>query len=480
MRRLLLTVAMLGALRSLAHADGALPGSLSILTPAALPHDVALATNFGLVLTHDDGQHWVWSCEQSGNAFGTLYQQGAAPLNRIYTISADHLGMPQLAFSDDESCSWGVAASPDHPAPIVDAFPDPSSPSRVVAVAVAPTDGGSVYEILESSDAGASFSQLRYTAAAGDFVTGLEIARSDPQTIYMTLGHGTPPAPTLVRSTDGGQHWTGYDLSGLGASLSVRLFAIDPTDASRVYLRVLGGGNDSFAVATIDASDSIAATKSLTLTSGVITAFARLGNGHLFVGGTVEVTPAAYLSVDNGTTFQQLPTPPTLKGASARGTTLYAVVDDTVEGYAVGTSSNEGQSWQPFMRFDQIQAIQRCVADACQYDCLMRASLGQWSEDFCAAPDPYPPPPPDGGAPADGGADAAVDAPGGSPDGGTTPGKSGGCGCDGSGGVAGLGALALLSLLTAATGRRRRDRGLASREDELCSSERIAGGSEPL
>ena len=97
---------------------------------------------------------------------------------------------------------------------------------------------------------------------------------------------------------------------------------------------------------------------------------------------------------------------------------------------------NEGR--QPLMRYDQLLAIQACVKQACQTDCLMRAAAGQWSEDFCAATAPAL----DGGAPtaADGGADASAHGDGGSADGGggsgggsdagATPPPTSGCGCD--------------------------------------------------
>ncbi len=438
----------------LAHANGALPGSLSILTPAALPHDVVLATNFGVVLSHDDGQRWVWSCEQPGNAFGILYQMGPAPLNRIFTISSDHLGAPQLAFSDDTSCTWRVGV-PASPAPVVDAFADPTNANRVLAVAVAPSDGGAIYRLLESSDGGATLPTLRYTAAGGDFITGVETARSAPNTIVLTMGSGIPSTPALVRSTDGGEHWDTYPLA-LGSNVSVRLFAIDPDDPARVFLRVSGGEVDRVAVAMVDAANAVHVTNTLSLVNGVITAFVRLDNGHIFVGGTIGVTPSAFLSVDGGASFQPLPTPPTLKGGSARGGTLYAVTDHMVEGFAIATSVDEGQSWQPFMRYDQIQAIASCVKAYCQEDCSVRAVLEQWPEEFCAAEDPTAGT--DGGVDVDGatgGTGGGLGGVGGG-DGGTVATGGGGCGCDVPVTPGSLLALTLLAALAVAARRGRR------------------------
>jgi hypothetical protein len=66
-----------------ARADGAFPNSQNILTPAALPSEILLATNFGVVFSVDDGQTFQWTCEQPLNSFAVQYQVGPPPLNRL-------------------------------------------------------------------------------------------------------------------------------------------------------------------------------------------------------------------------------------------------------------------------------------------------------------------------------------------------------------------------------------------------------------
>jgi MYXO-CTERM domain-containing protein len=74
-----------------------------------------------------------------------------------------------------------------------------------------------------------------------------------------------------------------------------------------------------------------------------------------------------------------------LLGLTARGAIVYGAADNMVEDNAVFTSSDQGTTWQPLMSFDQIQAIDTCAKTLCQDDCQMRAGLGQWSADMCAA-----------------------------------------------------------------------------------------------
>ncbi len=158
-----------------ARADGAFPDSLGIIAPADRPHDIVVPTTFGVVSSIDDGQTWTWSCEQDKNSFGAQYQMSAPPLDRLYTRSQG-----KLAFSDDRACGWNVNGGAVGTASITDAFPDPTNANRVLVIAMATdADGGLGYSVYESSDAGATFSTLRYTAASGDIITGVEIARAD-------------------------------------------------------------------------------------------------------------------------------------------------------------------------------------------------------------------------------------------------------------------------------------------------------------
>ncbi len=373
-----------------ARADGAFPNSLSILTPAQLPNETLLATNFGLVMSFDHDQTWIWSCEQPLNSFATLYQMGPPPLNRIYAVSPT-----SLITTDDSSCTWNSSASG-----AVDAFVDPTNQNRVLAVVAKSADAGSVYSVVESADAGTSFPQLRYTAVAGDHITGVEIARSDPQTVYLTLTSGTAYAPKVAVTSNGGTSWTLHDLSTTlpAGTYSIRLVAIDPTDPKRLILRVGSSAGEALAIST---DGGASAATPLTFPGGVFTAFARMPSGSLIAGGVVGTTNVGYRSTDDGVSFPALPAVPfTFKAMSARGTTLYAALDNMSDAFAIETSPDEGMTWQPLMRFNKdvdggatgyLQAIQTCLMSFCQPDCETRSSAELFSEDVCSAaviPDP--------------------------------------------------------------------------------------------
>lgn len=75
---------------------------MSVLVPAARPHEIVLATNFGLIMSVDDGATWTWSCEQDAKGARDLYQYGAPDKLRLF--ARDAVG---LVFTDDGGCSWG-------------------------------------------------------------------------------------------------------------------------------------------------------------------------------------------------------------------------------------------------------------------------------------------------------------------------------------------------------------------------------------
>jgi hypothetical protein len=408
------------------------------MVPAALPHAIVLGTNFGVVTSADDGQTWLWSCEQPGNAFASHYQLGAPPLNRLYATALVG-SVASLVYSGDGACSWTTAGGDIASATVVDAFPDPTSAERVFALITRPTDGAMTAEAWESSDGGATFGVRRYLAASNEQLTGIESAASDPATLYLTIlaSAGAGVRPVLARSGDGGQTWQPHDLSdALGTSLvNLRIIAVDPSDASRVFLRV-SGGSAGETVAVASGGGANLATP-LSLAGGVLTAFARVpATGDLIAGGDTG-GPVAFRSTDGGASFQPLPAPAHLRALAARGGRLFAVADNYADGFAVGTSDDEGMTWQPLMSYaaggtsiapHAIDAIAACVASTCRADCLNRAGMSQWAPDLCSA------------APPDGGADAAV-----SPSGR----ESGGCRCQASGGAdaPGDGAVVLVALL---------------------------------
>jgi hypothetical protein len=367
-----------------ARADGAFPNGQGVLVPADRPDEIILATNFGLVSTEDGGRTWLWSCEQAATSYGHLYQMGPAPAHRLYAVANS-----KLVFSDDGACGWQTAGGALATQLCEDLFVDPNDGTRVLAAGLGTGGVSAVYTVLESGDGGVTFDRTLYTGAAGDLVTGLEIAASDPMTIDVALSVGAA-APTLARSTDGGATWALTDLTAALGAGQVRIVAIDPTNADRVFLRAMGAAGDVLAIAT-DGGATVAVP--LAIEAGSLVAFARTATGAVLAAGTSYGDAVLYRSVDDGATFAPVVGAPPILALAARAGTFYAATDTTLVPFAEATSTDDGATWARGMAIADIAAIAPCVMAACQSDCTARAAQRQWPAAMCAAAPPAADPP---------------------------------------------------------------------------------------
>ena len=366
-----------------ARADGAFPSGQSVLAPADRSGEIILATNFGLVSTEDGGRTWLYSCEQAATSYGHLYQMGPPPQHRLFAVANG-----KLVFSDDGACDWQTAGGALATQLCEDLFVDPNDGTRVLAAGLLSGDGGIVYTVLASSDGGATFDRTLYTGAPGDLVTGVEIAASDPMLVDLALSHGPTSAPTLARSTDGGTSWTLSDLTAALGAGQVRILAIDPSDADRVFLRMIRASGDALAIAAGDGS----VTVPLALEAGSLVAFTRTAAGTILAAGTSYGGSVLYRSFDDGATFVPIAGAPPVVALAARAGTVYAATDTTQVAFAEASSTDEGETWTPGMAFASVAAIDPCVKAACQNDCAARAAQQQWPAAMCAADPPAEPP----------------------------------------------------------------------------------------
>jgi hypothetical protein len=368
-----------------ARANGAFPDSQAVLVPSSRPNEISLVTNFGVVTSHDGGHTWLWSCEQDANNLGYLYQYNAGTQNRLFAVANQN-----LIFSDDATCGWSTAKGMITGLGVTDFFPDPSDATRVLAEAFDSTS--STYVVLQSTDSGATFSSKVYTSDAKATMFGIEIARSDPKTIYVTLTAATTNAPMLGHSNDGGATWKFIDLTPVLGAGTPSIIGVDPTNAQSVLL-LFKGTTQSLAV-TQDGGKTV--TSSMT-TSGYFTSATRTPTGAILVSGVdASTSPVLYRSTDHGATFQSYGNqPPNVRGMATRGNQIYAAANEFTDGYALGVSTDDGMTWRSVMNYSQVAAILGCVKQACQMTCANEVSVGLWDMSICSAD---PPATVDGGA----------------------------------------------------------------------------------
>jgi photosystem II stability/assembly factor-like uncharacterized protein len=400
-----------------ARANGAFPESFQLILPSDRGGQIVLATNFGMIISDDAGATWSWTCEEKQTSMATLYAISAPPLDRFFALSS----FVGLAYSDDQSCSWAVSGGALTTPLASDYFPDPMNPMRVLAIA-APMDGSTPPQVFPSADGGKTFTDAIYTAPAGATLSGIEIARSDPQTIYLAMAT-TGTHPVLLRSSDGGGHWTPSDLEPTAGANLFRIIAVDPADPLTVTLRVIAPETESVVISH-DGGQTFA--KALTLSGGQLTAYAKLASGTILVAGAVIDQAVGFRSTDGGKTFAnwtpltlgpngvpinpdaaaattapdagadgaaaaEVPGVPHLRALAERDGKLYGAAKNYSDDWAVGVSTDDGLTFAPVMQYSDVKAIRSCAQQTCVASCMYQASQFIWPQSICGATTPPPP-----------------------------------------------------------------------------------------
>jgi hypothetical protein len=377
---------------SRAWADGAFPSAQSVLLPRDRPNEIVLGATFGLIFTEDDGVTWRYACEDPHKtSMARQYIMGSPPDNRIYCLS--DYGLPVTA---DGACTWSIAGGEIIRALPIDVFPDPSDPSRAFALGFNPDD--SLVSAYRSTDSGLTYAGPLFTSPATGTVTGIEVAASVPRTVFLSL-YERPSHPRLARSDDGGDTWTTNDIEpGLGAVIPF-LVAVDPVDSNRITLRITGGTTpQQYQGLAITTDGGTTWTIPLQVMGGSLVGFARLPDGNMIAMGTTPAltpggnpVPAAFRSTDGGHTFttESLTFHPA--GLAQRAGILFVATNDFLDGFALASSTDGGQTWTPRLKFTDIVGTKECVRASCVYDCLYLANtIGLFSNQVC-------PPAPDAG-----------------------------------------------------------------------------------
>jgi hypothetical protein len=385
-----------------AQANGAFPDSLQILLPQTRPHQIVLGTNFGLVISDDDGQTWSWSCEQRNSVNGNLYQLGPGPLERLYALSS--VG---LVYSDDGSCTWTIAGGSLASVLANDAFADPSDPAQVWALGnpIAASGAPAVYH---SDDSAQTFGPSLYDDPSPGALTSIESARSDPRIVYVARydllpcdggdGGTTSDAstmcqyPRLLRSSDGGAHWDPpIDLAPTLGKGTFRIIAVDPNDPRRIFLRftTFDVPMETLAV-SVDAG--LTFRRPVTV-SGKLTAFLWRPDNTILLTGLTDAGPVGFRSPDGGETFVPWMGIPSLRALAERDGHLYGAADWIKDGFALGLSTDDGATFKPVMTFSDVKAVRSCVKTQCEDQCDYQAGIGLWPAETCH-PEGVPPIPP--------------------------------------------------------------------------------------
>jgi MYXO-CTERM domain-containing protein len=451
-----------------ARANGRLPSAHELVFSATEPSFVAIEATYGLFLSQDTGASFGWVCEpaigypsklswdppigitSTSVLAGTPYQGSESP----YGVSV----------SKDQGCSWEFTLT----ASIVDIVVRRDDPHSALALASSYSGrddaGASAYltQVFATPDDGATWAQQGMAVDPDVAVETLDIAPSDPNTMYIGGARTLIGADgsinrtgTVLASTNGGASYTATEIPLLPIEFESSAFvsAVDPNDPQRVYVRI-SQSTGSTANSNIDrliVSDDGAATfRTVYQATGALPGFALSSDGSkVFIGDSgAGVLVAAAPPVDSGApySFAQRSTDIVECLAWSSGN-LYACTRQSSQNTLfeeLAVSTNDGLTFSPVFRFGCVSGPLACESGTIASTCGMEFPGVQPVLGSC-----------DGGSAADASApDSSV--PDSDASAGTSRPRASSCGCEAGEAAGEVGGLSAIALLVAMVLRRRR------------------------
>ncbi len=384
-----------------AAANGRYPASNQIVFSAnassSVPDVLVVRATYGLLVSRDGAATWQWLCE---GALGVPAVSIEDPSIALTASQALVVGLVEgLDVSADLGCRFDCAAAPPAGTSIVDLVVRPDAPDTVLALSSSyvfgegGTTGGAATldtRIFESTDDGAHWTQLGVPLDPSVVVTTIDVAKSDPQRIYVsgTRGFGETRSASLFVSSDAGMSWTERPMPfDPTREVAVFIGAVDPSSPDRVYVRSSG---QSRLFVTSDGGKSFAIPLTL---QGQMLGLALAPDGSKVYAGSEEdglfvgKATAGAAGGDAGFTFEKTSSVH-VQCLATHGSELWACSDEA-SGFLVGASMDDGAHFSPRLQSSRITGSVACAADvggpfACGADANASLCAGAAFEAVCS------------------------------------------------------------------------------------------------
>jgi hypothetical protein len=361
---LLATVATAAVLlaATTASANGRFPFSNQFAFSTSDPNLIVLRTTYGILPSHDNGSTWGFVCE---DALGLGPSSVEDPSIGLTASNALIAGVSVgLNVSPDVGCNWSCLGGPLGGQAIADVAVRPDTPSSAVAItrSFLPSDSGdyNIYaQTFQTTDNGATWAPLGVPLPPAVYVATIDVAKSDPQRLYVTgtRGQGSMKTASLFVSKDQGATWTENVLPAAqfdpANEDSVYIGAVDPTNANRLYIRSAGlvtGGESRLTVVDLAADGTptftgahlfeVEAGKGYT---GEMLGFALSPDGtKIYIGSDED---GLWMGSSTDLVFQKKSSL-VVQCLATRGNELWAC-SAAVSGFIAGVSTDDGATFTP-------------------------------------------------------------------------------------------------------------------------------------
>lgn len=420
------------------------------------PDRLVVQTTFGLAVSDDAGASWAWLCAAVYRADPVLEDPAVAIVDGT-VVTGSFRGAAAASFP---LCDWAFPEGPAADVFVPSLAVDLEDARRVWGVA---SDGRVPDRVLRSDDAGSS-----WTAVGPDIDDVLieSIGVGTGGRVYLSgvTAPGEPDQAFVYRSSDGGMSFERTDIPVQEVETFPLIEAVDPTNPDRLLVRVVRRPTEETPERLLYSDDGGVSFTEIAARRVLSATFSDDGQ-TIYVGSAEGGLDVARGGAFDFTTVSDL----TVRCLETRGDELWICVDQLVDDFALGVSTDDGATVDPRLYLDRVGDLPPCPMCA-----LTDFICPAWEQDLRADQNTY-----FGAGGGDGGiatglprdagdlAFCGMDA--GAPDAGVMDAGPGamdepGCGCHavGATGQGGYGALAALALLWLArlglTRRRRRGR----------------------
>jgi hypothetical protein len=349
----LLGLAALGMTRG-AAANGRFPRADQLVFVPGRPDELVLRATFGLLVSRDAGARWDWVCERA-IGFDGIEDPAVAVLNDGIVLAGLSSGLAQ---SEGDACSWRFAngAAPD--LPVVDLSVRRDAPNVAVALAwEAQPPGqntpGYRSRFFATSDNGRSWAAYGNAIDPSVLLLTLDLAPSDPRRLYASgIRTGLARSAVLFVSADEGLTWSEHAVPlDARTEQGVYIAAVDPFTPELVYLRTSAASSSRLLV-TRDGGLSFEERFS----GGPMLGFALSPDGaEVYLGGLED---GLWVGAREQPGLEQRSMLP-IQCLASRGDVLYAC-SNGAGGFALGASTDGGQSFEPLLRLPEVRGPLAC------------------------------------------------------------------------------------------------------------------------
>jgi photosystem II stability/assembly factor-like uncharacterized protein len=270
-----------------------------------------------------------------------------------------------LKVSADDGCSWQVLAFGDRLVPALAAHP--AQPDRVYVTtfllgeASPETSGNSAIQM--SDDGGETWSPLR-VVPDNDYIHSLAIAPSDPERVYAAGAvYQDGRAFYVLRSSDGGASWERFAVTIEDAEFDLLLLGVSPGDPDVVLAKIVAGEPERMADRLLVSRDAGETWSSAAEIMKLRDAAFSADGSTVWLAGR----DGLYRARGDVVGFERVGAAEEMTCVAPRGDALFACgwhagLEQGARNNGIGTSDDAGDSFEPWMTFQDVLEPIACDA----------------------------------------------------------------------------------------------------------------------